>query len=64
MYLQDIETIYKIEDLKDKYYKEWYGTFDDVDKYLTENLNKEDYNDCTSIFKGLELLNLTFEIIN
>jgi hypothetical protein len=60
MYLQDLETIYLIIDNKNKN-ENWYGTIDDVDKYLYKNITNYKY---MSMVEALESLGLTFEIIN
>jgi len=65
MKIMDLETIYKIFDGGDKNYGIWYGTVDDIIKYLEEqkeNINR--YNKEDGFIKNLERYGLTFEIIN
>ena len=52
--------IYKIFDMGDKNYNEWYGTQDDIIKYLKEQNNLKDDE---SWIENLEDYGLTFEMI-
>lgn len=65
MKIKNLETIYKIFDVNDNNYNEWYGTAEDVIEYLKEQ--KEyipNYNEEDGFIKNLERYGLTFEIIN
>ena len=61
MKISQLETIYKILDLKNKNYSAWYGTQDDIVEYLKE---QGQYNSEEGWVKGLEKHGLTFLIIN